>query len=112
MAKKRRSGGKRGHRRRSGSRAGRKVSPELKRTLGELLAAAAAGRQDLGWLDKAVRKAGYLPEAEAVTEQDVQVALARVRRIMETVATPAEPITGREWRKRVEKAFAEVETGS
>lgn len=112
MGRKQRSGGKRGDRRQGGSRASRKVSPELKRTLGELLAAAGAGRADLGWLDKAIRKAGYLPAAEAVTEKDVEVALARVRRIMETVATPAEPITGREWRKRVEKAFAEVETGS
>jgi len=87
------------------------VSAALRKTLSDLLAAAGQGRADLAWLDVAIRKAGYVPVAEALAEKDVAVAMARVERIMATVAAPAEAITGREWQERVEKAFAEVDAG-
>lgn len=84
------------------------VSATLRKTLSGLLAAAGQGRKDLAWLDEAIREAGYLPAAEVLTEKDLEVAMARVERIMQTVATPAEKITGREWAERVTKAFREV----
>ncbi len=87
------------------------VSADLKNTLAELVSAAGARRADLAWLDRAIRKAGYVPAAEVLTPGDVEVATARMVRIMETVATPAEAITGKEWRERVAKAFAEVDPG-
>lgn len=87
------------------------VSGELRKTLAGFLAAAGRGRKNLAWLDKAVRKAGYLPAAEALTRKDIEVATARIERVMQTVATPTEKIAGAEWRKRVEKAIAEMDAG-
>jgi len=87
------------------------VSARVKEKLAGLVAVAGAGRKDLAWLDEAIREAGYLPVAEAVTEKDLEAAMARVERIMQTVAAPAEAITGREWRERVTKAFQEAEGG-
>lgn len=101
MAKKRRKRAKR-------KTAKPAVSGQLKEQLSALVAAAGAGRADLAWLDTAIREAGYLPAAEAVAEKDVEVAMARIERIMQTVATPAEPLAGREWADRVTKAFREV----
>jgi len=87
------------------------VSADLKKTLADLVSAAGAGRPDLTWLDRAIHKAGYIRAAEVLTPKDVEVATARMVRIMETVATPAEAITGREWRERVAKAITEVDAG-
>jgi len=84
------------------------VSGQMEEQLSALVAAAGAGRKDLAWLDEAIRDAGYMPAAEAVTGKDLEVAYARIERIMQTVATPAEKIAGREWAERVEKAFREV----
>jgi len=87
------------------------VSADLKKTLADLVSAAGARRADLAWLHRAIRKAGYVPATDVLTPGDVEVATARMVRIMERVATPAEAITGKEWRERVRKAIAEVDAG-
>lgn len=66
------------------------VNANLRRTLAGLVQAAAGGRADLAWLDKAVRKAGYVPAAETLTRTDLTracAALAEALLAAETAAT-------------------------
>jgi hypothetical protein len=58
------------------------VNANLRRTLAGLLQAAAGGRPDLAWLDKAVRKAGYVPAAEALTRKDVRQTVGAISRTL------------------------------
>jgi hypothetical protein len=62
----------------------------LKQTLGALLAAAAAGRADLGWMDQAVRKAGYLPAAEALSRREARATVRLITQALADAETTAE----------------------
>jgi len=86
-----------------------KTASLSKKTLPGLLVAASQGRKGLARLDKAIRKAGYLPAAEALTQKDVDVAFARFERLVEGLAPDG--MTKQEWLKRVQEAVAAVDAG-
>jgi len=56
--------------------------PALRKSLAALVQAAAGGRADLKWLDKAIRKAGYVPGADCLSPADLRAASASIVRVL------------------------------
>ena len=52
--------------------------PDVRRKLGDLVLAAGTGRADLAWLHKAIRKAGYVPAKDVLTQADVRAAVKHI----------------------------------
>ena len=72
--------------------ASRSPKPALRRTLGALVEGAAAGRADLKWLDRAVRKAGYVPTADLVTRAEMGASVrAIVAALVDAESTAESP---------------------
>jgi hypothetical protein len=68
------------------------VNANLRKTLAGLLRAAAGGRADLAWLDKTVRKAGYVPPSEGLTRRDADaVRTAIVQALVDAETSAATP---------------------
>jgi len=68
------------------------AKPALRKSLTALVQAAAAGRADLEWLAKAVRKGGYVPAADCVTRSEVQAAVrAIVAALLDAESTAESP---------------------
>lgn len=68
----------------------RTPQPALRRTVAALVQAAAGGRADLEWLDKAIRKAGYVPGADCLLPADLRAASASIVRVLADAEAAAE----------------------
>jgi len=65
---------------------------DLKKSLAALVQAAAAGRADLVWLDKVIRRAGYVPGAACLTAANLRTASAAIVRVLaDAEAAATEP---------------------
>ena len=62
------------------------TAPDVRKTVEALIAAAAAGKPDAVWIDEAIRRAGYIPRGERVTQAEVKALIGRLMQVLEDLA--------------------------
>jgi hypothetical protein len=73
--------------------------------------AAAGGRSDLGWLHKAIRKAGYVPAADALTREDARRTCKAIVEALVDAETTAETPCCKDCLHRAIDALAALAAG-
>ena len=62
------------------------TAPDVRKTVEALIVAAAAGKPDAAWIDDAIRRAGYIPRGERVTQAEVKALIGRLMQVLEDLA--------------------------
>jgi hypothetical protein len=86
----------------------KKPDKRLREQIGALVAAAAAGREDMAWLDQAIRKAGYVRWDERLTKDDAAEAVKAITAILEDVALDCRAQCGDDFAAKVRKGIERI----
>jgi len=77
----------------------------LKHQISTLVAAAAAGRADLVWLDAAIRRAGYVRRSDRLTKEDAAALVRQVIAVIEDVGLDCRQTCGKDFGDRIQKGI-------
>lgn len=89
-----------------------RAAPAVQKSLTSLVQAAAGGRRDLAWLDKAIRRAGYLKSGDVLSREDARRAAASIAQTLVDAETTAETPCCKECLHHAIDAITALATGT
>ena len=84
------------------------TAPDVRKTVEALIAAAAAGKPDAAWIDEAIRRAGYIPRGERVTQAEVRALIRRLLAVLEDLALECGETCGEAMMERIMRGMDKV----